>query len=886
MTDPSAALREGLRDRYAFERELGRGGMATVYLARDLRHDRPVALKVLHPELAATLGPERFLREIKLAARLQHPHILTVYDSGEAGGRLWFTMPYVEGESLRDRLRRERQLPIADAVRLTREAALALDFAHRHDAVHRDIKPENILLVDGQALVADFGIARALGGGPEERLTETGLAIGTPAYMSPEQAVGDKGVDGRTDIYSLGVVLYEMIAGETPFAAPTAQAMIARRMIETPRSLHEIRDTVPEPLAHAVSRALAKSPADRFATAAEFARALEAAERRNGGTAEVGSGAKVISRPSEPSAVPPFRRSAVVLIAGFLLGLGVLFGWLRSHGTSAPVDGNAPRLVAVLPFQNLGDSTEEYFADGMTDEIRGKLATLPGMQVIASGSAGQYKNSTKSPAEIARELGVQYLLTGKIRWEKGTKGQSRVRVSPELVQVTQGSAPTTRWQQPFDASLTDVFQVQADIAARVAQALNVALATRVQQQLAERPTANLAAYDAYLKGVEVYGLDNTPANLRKALSHFEQAVALDTSFAPAWARLSQAASLLYAQGVVSPALAAQSRAAADRALALAPDRPEGRVAMGDYLRRIELDNERALAEYSRGRRTASSDAELIRGIAIAEAGLGNWDSSLAHIQQAQVLDPRSLTIAIDVLRNLTMRRKYSEARDVADRALALQPTLEVLEWKAMTYLGEGNLDGARAGLRSPPSGLEPAAIAAYVATYYDLFWALDDEQQKLLLRLGPTLFDNDRGAWGLALAGTHALRGDQARARAYADSARIAMDRQLRDAPDDPGLNIYQATALAYLGRKAEAMRMGKRGLELLPVSRDAFNGAYFQHQLVRIYLLVGEPELALDQLEPLLRLHYFLSPAWLRIDPTFDPLRKNPRFQRLVGER
>src|SRR5687767_13594565 len=197
MTDPVALLREALRDRYAIERELGRGGMATVYLARDLRHDRPVALKVLHPELAASLGPERFLREIKLAARLQHPHILSVYDSGEAGGRLWFTMPFVEGESLRDRLRRERQLPVADAVRLTREAALALDFAHRHGAIHRDIKLENILLVDGQALVADFGIARALGDG-DERLTETGMSIGTPAYMSPEQAAADKGVDSRT----------------------------------------------------------------------------------------------------------------------------------------------------------------------------------------------------------------------------------------------------------------------------------------------------------------------------------------------------------------------------------------------------------------------------------------------------------------------------------------------------------------------------------------------------------------------------------------------------------------------------------------------------------------------------------------------------------------
>jgi serine/threonine-protein kinase len=852
--------------------------MATVYLARDLRHDRPVALKVLHPELAATLGPERFLREIKLAARLQHPHILSVYDSGDAAGRLWFTMPYVEGESLRDRLTRERQLPIADAVRLTREAALALDFAHRHGAVHRDIKPENILLVDGQALVADFGIARARGG-DDQRLTETGLAIGTPAYMSPEQAAGDKGLDARTDIYSLGVVLYEMLAGEPPFVAPTAQAMIARRLVETPRPLREVRETVPDGVAQAVARALAKAPADRFATAAEFARALEESAGQPATRAAETTPATT-AQPTRSRRLP----LTLALATGFLLGLGVLFGWLRSHRGVEPAGPGTTRLLAVLPFENLGDSTDQYFADGITDEVRGKLATLPGIQVIASASAAQYRHSAKSPQEIARELGVSYLLTGKIRWEKAGGGPNRVRVSPELVQVSEGAAPTTRWQQPFDASLTDVFQVQADIAGRVARALDVALAAGTQRQLAEKPTTNLAAYDAYLKGFEFSGLQSSPASLRRALSYFEQAVALDTSFAPAWARLSQAASLLYGQTVPSPALAARSRAAAERALALAPDRPEGHVAMGDHLRRIDRDNISALREYAEGRRLSPSDAELLRGSGVAEMALGRWQEGLEHLQQAQILDPRSVTVATDLMRLLTLLRRYPEARAVADRALALAPgNLEALEWKAMTYLGEGNLAEARELLRSPAEAVEPAALAAYVATYYDLFWALDEEQQALVLRLGPGEFDNDRGAWGLALAGTYANRGDHARARAYADSARMAMEEQLRAAPDDPGLNIYQGTALAYLGRKAEAIALGTRGVEMFPARGGGSDVPYFQHQLARIYILLGEPDKALDQLEPLLQTPYYLSPGWLRIDPTFDPLRKHPRFRKLV---
>ena len=273
MTDLPRQLQEGLSGRYALERELGRGGMATVYLAQDLKHDRPVALKVLHPELAASLGPERFQREIRFAARLQHPHILTVLDSGETAGQLWFTMPYVDGESLRARLNRERLLPLEDALQIAREAARALDHAHQHGIVHRDIKPENILLTrDGSTLVADFGIARALAGG--EALTQTGMAVGTPAYMSPEQASGDKSLDARTDVYSLGAVLFELLSGEPPYTGATAQQIIVKRFTDPVPSVRRTRPNVPEAVDQAIQRALAPIPADRFATPAQFAQAL------------------------------------------------------------------------------------------------------------------------------------------------------------------------------------------------------------------------------------------------------------------------------------------------------------------------------------------------------------------------------------------------------------------------------------------------------------------------------------------------------------------------------------------------------------------------------------------------------------------------------------
>jgi TolB-like protein/Flp pilus assembly protein TadD len=894
VSEPRDRLQEGLADRYVLERELGRGGMATVYLAHDLRHDRPVALKVLHPELARTLGPERFQREIKLAARLQHPHILTVHDSGETAGQLWFTMPFVEGESLRDRLRREKQLPVDEALRIAREAADALDYAHRHGVIHRDIKPENILLTEGHALVADFGIGKALGGASEAQLTETGLTVGTPAYMSPEQAAGDKDLTARSDVYSLGIVLYEMLAGETPFAAPTAQAMIARRFMEVPKPVRELRDSVPDAAAQAVHRALARTAADRYATAAEFAQALHPGVSTPGATPAVapaggsGPGLAAPTTAVEPSRSPTSARrrvpvAAVTLGLGILIGLGVLFAWRRSHHEDDSSGGGLKR-VAVLPFENLGPAEDEYFADGVTDAVRGKLTGIPGLEVTARSSSSQYKKTPKGPQQIGVELGVQYLLTGTVRWEKGPAGQSRVQVSPELIQVSTAAA---KWQQPFDAPLTDVFQVQADIAGRVAQALDVALGAGQRDQLEAKPTQNLTAYDAYLKGEEVSNAMGTtdPATLRQALGHYEKAVALDSAFALAWARLSQVHALLYFVTAPVPEDQAAARVAAERALALAPKRPEGRLALGDYHYRVTHDYIQAREQYAIGRRVAPRDAELLVATALTEQTLGQWEAALQHLQEAQTIDPRSVNTARRLARALMWLRRYPEALRVSDQGLALAPAnFELLENKAMVHLAQGDLAGAQRVLRAAPKELAPAVLVAYLGTYWDLAWVLDEEQRRFLARLPPSAFDDNRANWGVVLAQAYALEGDKARTRAYADTGRIGFEEQLRATPGDAQLHMLHGLALAYSGRNAEAVREGEKGLALRPIAKDAYTGAYNQHVLARIYLLAGEPEKALDQLEPLLKIPYYLSPAWLKIDPNFAPLRGNPRFERLVN--
>jgi serine/threonine-protein kinase len=882
MTDPVALLREGLRDRYAFERELGRGGMATVWLAADLKHDRPVALKLLHPELAASLGPERFQREIRLAARLQHPHVLTVLDSGETHGRLWFTMPYVEGESLRDRLRRERQLPVEAAIRIATEAARGLEYAHQHGVVHRDVKPENILLTrDGSTLVADFGIARALGG--DDGLTQTGLAIGTPAYMSPEQGAGDRGLDPRTDQYSLAAVLYEMLAGDPPWTGATAQAMIARRLSEPAPGVRAVRPSVPANVDEAIRKALAPVAADRFATMGEFVQALAAADRRTGGRAEDSTAATVAAQSTGAtdrlSDRPPVRLSAIALALGFLLGLGVLFAWRRNHADPPAVD---ERRIAVLPFQNLGDTADAYFADGITDAVRGKLTAIPGMRVTASNSSGEYRGTAKSPQEIGRELGVDYLLVGKVRWQKSAGGASRVQVSPELIEVASASA---RWQQPFDAAITDVFQVQADIAGRVAQALDVAIGSRQQQALEDRPTRNLAAYDAYLKGEAQRALGNNPVTLRQAVTFYEQAVALDSTFVTAWAALSEAASLAYTNGAPSPALADRSRSAADRAIALDPEHPDGYGALGDYYRRVAGSPARAVEFYTRGLALAPDDAGLLRGVGLAEQSSGKWEQAVEHFRQSQSLDPRSASTADALGQTLAWLRRHDEALQAVDHALALEPSsIQSIENKAMALLGRGDLDSARALLAEPPPGIDLPSFVAYVATYWDLYWVLSGEQRDLVKRLRPSAFDGDAGTWGLALAGVYEVEGDMRRAAAYADSARIALEQQLTASPEDPQRNVLLGVALAYMGRKAEAVQRGMKGTQLLPPSVDGVAGTYFQHQLARIYILVGDADKALDTLEPLLEVPYFLSPAWLRIDPTFDPIRRHPRFVRLVG--
>jgi serine/threonine protein kinase/tetratricopeptide (TPR) repeat protein len=862
---------------------LGAGGMGEVYRARDKKLDRDVAIKVLPESVAGdpdTLA--RFEREAKAVAALSHPNILSIFDFGTQDGTAYAVMELLEGETLRGKLDsgpiRQKQ-----AVDYALQIAKGLSAAHEKGVVHRDLKPENLFVTrDGHLKILDFGLAKrveAVAPGMETSAptvsghTEPGTVMGTLAYMSPEQVKGLP-VDHRTDIFSFGTILYELLSGKRPFRRPTSSETIAAILREEPTPLSESGENISPALDHIVRHCLEKDRDNRFQTARDVAFSLSEQ-----------SSQPVTSR-ARPTATRGARKR--MLIGAAAIGVLAVAGVSVLRRTRASVEASGVKRIAVLPFDNLGSAQDDYFADGISDAVRGKLSSVPGVEVIARSSSLPYKKTTKTSQQIAREVDSRYLLTATVRWE--TSGQvRRVQVSPELVEVEKSGAAVSKWEQPFDAALTDVFQVQSEIASQVAQALGVALGAGEQRRLSEKPTQNLAAYDSFLKGEEVFkstGID--PAGQRRALHFYEQAVELDPGFALAWARIARGNALLYNFAVPVPDLAARTRQAAERAVALAPDRPETYLALGDYQALILGDFHVALERYAMARRLGPGNADALFAIGAIEQNLGQWESSIGDLRQTERLDPESVLVKLKLGQALFALRRYPEARHVFDEGLALAPdNLDLLEEKAMTFLGQGDLARARSVFNAAPREVEPTTLVVHVASYNDLVWVLDEPQRRLLLRLTPSAFEDEKFPWGFSLAQAYALEGDVSKMRFCAQEAlKQPGVVPLGTVTLTPQIRALKAVALAYAGRKEEAIQKGELAVALQPVTKDAIDGYYIQHQLARVYILVNEPEKAIDQLEPLLRIPGYLSPGWLKIDPNFDPLRKNARFQTLVAEK
>jgi serine/threonine-protein kinase len=729
-------LRAALAARYRVVRELGRGAMATVYLAHDLKHDRRVALKVLPPQLAAVLGPDRFLREIRIAAALAHPHILPLHDSGEADGLLYYVMPFVEGESLRDRLASARQLPVAEAVRIAQEVADGLDYAHTQGVVHRDIKPENILLLGGHAVIADFGVATALDSAAGPRLTETGFAVGTPQYMSPEQALAEP-VDGRCDTYALGCVLYEMLAGDPPFTGSNTQALLARKLHDPPTSLAVLRETVSLPLAAAVQRALARAPADRFTTTREFA-------------AAVGSGAQAPTTPGLAAAPGRAARSSRVVL-GVALAIAALAGvWLlrtvgRDGATTAPA---GTMTIAVLPFDNLGPADREYFAAGMTEEITARLGSVSGLGLVPrrATQARVGAGAGRTLRDIGRDLGTDYLLAGSVRWGETTSGPPPVRITLQLVRARD---ERQIWATTYDRTTDDIFEVQSDIAGQVIERLGLSVGAGARQRLAAAPTGNREAYTLYLKG-RYFWNKRTEADIQTALEYFERAVDLDPSYALAWAgigdvwifrgfysRLAPRESFPKAKSAVARALEFDSTLAEAHA-SLAHIRFEfdhdWDGAEREYRRAIELNPSYPTAHHwyggflsgMRRHEEALREAEAARGLdplsRIVQTWIGlrhyfahRYDAAIAEYLKALELEGDFAPAHWHLGWAYAQVGRLEEAVTEAERALALDPgNLIYLASVGHAYALTGRSRDARAVL----ARLDTASTTRHVSAYH------------------------------------------------------------------------------------------------------------------------------------------------------------------------
>lgn len=613
MADSAKSVQAALAHRYPIERELGSGGMATVYLARDLKHGRRVAIKVLHPELAATLGAGRFVREIEIAARLNHPHVLPLFDSGEADGYLYYVMPYVEGESLRDRLSREGAMPVHEVVRITEQIASALTYAHERGVIHRDIKPENILLAGDQGIVADFGIARAVELAGAERLTRTGMAIGTPAYMSPEQGFGGEEPGPATDVYALGCVVFEMLTGRRAFDAPTPRAILAKHAAGAVPSVRTGAPEVPVTVDNAVQRALAKAPGDRFGSAVRFAGALSAAITTD---AQLAEARRMMRR--------RWRRGAIAATVVTAVALG---GWWLAGARRLP----AIEHLAVLPASNMTrDSAQDPFVDGAYEVLVTELQRA-GLPVHARQSALQYRDTDKPIRQIAQELGVDALVLPSV----GREADSVV----VDVSLYDGRSELLLWTSTFSSRMEGVLGLYRDISRRIADRMGFVLSAMAETRLAQRAAIDPEAMEAVLRG-QGHLRRFTPQDLTIALQYFRSALIADSAYAPAhlgvaevWVYRAQAG--LVSAGEAEPYIEEQLA----RALALDPQLARARSVRAARIVWGYWDLEQGFAAYRQALDIDPNDAETQVFFGHLLMILGRWDEAVRRGELAVSLDP-------------------------------------------------------------------------------------------------------------------------------------------------------------------------------------------------------------------------------------------------------
>jgi serine/threonine protein kinase/tetratricopeptide (TPR) repeat protein len=876
---------------YKILEKLGEGGMGVVYEAEDTKLKRTVALKFLPPELTRDLeAKERFIREAQAASALQHHNICTIHDIDETPeGQLFIVMDCYEGETLKNKIK-EKRIKKKEVVDIAIQIGQGLEKAHEKGIIHRDIKPANIFITnDGVVKILDFGLAKLSG---QAQLTKDSSTLGTVAYMSPEQLSG-KEVDQRTDIWSLGVVLYEMLTEKLPFKGDYEQAVTYSILNEQPESVTSLRTGVPMELEHIVNKCLQKDPDERYQTVIDLVADFLHLQRTS--TIQTISPSKGTPGVSHPSLLRKYGWIFGLCLALFVITIFILRPFFLPE---KPSDSKRTMIV-VLPFQNLGSPDDEYFADGITDAITARLANLSGLGVISRQSAIQYKGSVKTTSEIREELGVDYLLEGTIQRERPSDPRSRVRIIPQLIKAEQD---IHLWAETYDEDITEVFRVQSDIAERVAHELDITLLAPERDRLESKPTENIEAYEYYLRGIEYFDRATSREESQTALEMFAKAVELDPGFALAWIYLSRVYIWFYWSGMEEGKIVLpKAETAANEALSIAPDLVETHLALGFIQYYGNRNYDKALEHFHEVLKQQPTNAEANSAIGYVLRRKGKFEESLGYFRRALKVNPRSYLLNWDNMGGtlLTLRR-YTEAEKYTDRAISLAPEMSIAYiLKAdISLLRDGDIMKAREYLLQCLGKKTEAEKCMYQFLPDRLNICFPDPCERVNLWY-PSVQDCRTGkqdsSFTIIVSSANyyiekseclVKSGQREHASALLDSARDLLEQDL---PKDLDIAsyAYRSSMLgiiyAKLGRQKEALREAKRAVEIFPLSMDANEAPWYIENLAQMYTLSGEYEAAIDQLELLLSIPYEISVTLIRIDPTWDPLRDNPRFQKLM---
>jgi len=846
---------------YRIIEKLGEGGMGVVYKAQDTRLDRPVALKFLPPDLTRdSEARERFIHEAKAASALQHPNICTIHDIDEtADNQLFIVMDCYEGETLKSRIA-NGQLRIDEALDIAAQVAQGLAKAHESGIIHRDIKPGNIIVSkDGIVRIVDFGLAKLAG---QTVLTKTGRTLGTVAYMSPEQARGEQ-VDQRTDIWSLGAVLYEMLTGKRPFESEYEQALVYSILNAQPKPMQHLRPELPEALETICRRAMAKDPSERYQHATELIKDLDAFK----------SGTVISARTKRV----PVRVRRLAYAAAGLIALALIAYFLVPR---EEVSSSRLKKITVSPFRNLGPAADGYFAEGLTTEITSRLIPISKVALISLSNPTQDKDKSRTLAVVAKELGVDYLLNGTVRWDK-TESKQKIRITPELIRLSDGRI---LWSEGLDGTLDSIFVLQTAIATRVVKYLDILLSADEKNAIEAIPTKNLEAYDAYLRTSSYPGYDRPDAERRMEM--LQRAVELDSTFALVYTMLS-GVHLTYFWFGWDPTneRLAMAKACIDKALALDHELPQAYYALGRYYFQGFRNYDRALEALSTAEKKLPNSSAVAQMIGFILRRQGNYEAAAERLRKAFELTPQSANIAYEIGTTLAGLGMYAEADEYLDRSISLRPSQDVAYLlKAAMYLRWlGDTKKSRSVLELVPAQYPPVEDLAWLNIYErDYESALDRLAQDTVR----TFVKQSRLTPVSQLRGLiYTFMDDPAHSRASFDSARVFLESEIKKRPDDNRLHSSLGIVYAGLGRSEEAVREAELAVKQLPISVDAWQGVHHVISLAQVYTMVGKYDAALEKLEFLLSLHApkLLTAQILRLDPIYDPLRSNPRFQALM---